>query len=177
MDWILLIISILLILTGIIGCLLPVLPGPPFSFLGILFLHISSFAEIKIEWLIIYAFLAIIVTLLDYVVPIWGTKKFGGSKRGILGSTIGLIVGLIILPILGITIGPFGVLGILLGPFLGAYIGEYMNGKESEEALRSAFGSFVGFVAGTLMKLSVSLILTFVFIKEIWIYAFNYFSN
>jgi len=177
MDWILLTASIVLILLGIIGCLLPVLPGPPLSFAGILLLHASRFADFSWKWLLIYGFVVVIVTILDYIVPIYGTKKFGGSKKGILGSTIGLIAGLIVLPLLGITIGPFGILGILLGPFLGAYIGELMDGKESEEALHSAVGSFMGFAAGIIMKLTVSIILIFVFVKEIWIYVINHFSN
>jgi hypothetical protein len=100
----------------------------------------------------------VVVSILDYLVPIYGTKKFGGSKRGVWGSTIGLIVGIFILPILGIVIGPFGLLGIILGPFVGAYLGEMTAGKDSESALRAAFGSFIGFLAGTFMKFAYSVV-------------------
>jgi len=98
------------------------------------------------------------VSILDYIVPIYGTKKFGGSRSGIRGSTIGLIAGIIVLPALGIVIGPFGLLGIILGPFIGAYLGEKMGGKDSDTAFKAAIGSFIGFLAGTFMKLSYSIV-------------------
>ena len=104
---------------------------------------------------------------MDYFVPIWGTKKFGGTKAGVKGSTIGLIIGVIVLPLLGVVLGPFGIIGIIAGPFVGAYIGEKMSGVDDTLAWRSAFGSFVGFVAGTLLKVVYSLVVGFVVIKDI----------
>ncbi len=154
-------------IVGLIGCVLPVIPGPPISYIGIVIAHLTKNLQYSTEALFIYAFLAIGVTILDYFVPIWGTKKFGGSKAGIWGSTIGLIFGVVILPILGIVIGPFGLLGIILGPFLGALVGEMMTGKESNEALRASFGAFIGFLTGTFMKLVISGYFTFVFIRKI----------
>ena len=64
---------------------------------------------------------------------------------------------------MGITIGPFGILGILLGPFLGAYIAESTGGRDSKESLRAAFGSFIGFLAGTMMKIAYSAVAAFYF--------------
>jgi uncharacterized protein YqgC (DUF456 family) len=108
------------------------------------------------------------VTVLDYVVPIYGTKRFGGSKRGVWGSTIGLIVGLFILPIFGIVLGPFGLFGIILGPFIGAYIGEKTGGIDSDAALKAAIGSFIGFLTGTLMKFAYSIVVIVYFFIELF---------
>jgi hypothetical protein len=109
--------------------------------------------------LTIWAVIVLIVAILDYVVPIWGTKQFGGTKAGVRGSTIGLIVGILLLPMLGVVLGPFGLFGILGGPFIGAWIGERYAGQSHDKALRAAIGSFIGFLAGTLMKVAVSLVL------------------
>ena len=122
------------------------------------------------RFLAIWALITAGVTLLDYFVPIWGTKRFGGTKTGIWGATIGLLIAVIILPISGIVIGPFGVIGLLLGPFIGAYIGELIGGSDSNIAIKSAFGSFLGFLAGTMMKLVISFIMGYYFV----INAFNF---
>lgn len=171
-DYVLLAFSIFLILVGIIGCVLPVIPGPPLSFLGLLLVHFTKFAHFSPNTLLILGMLALIVTILDYIVPVWGTKKFGGTKAGVWGSTVGLITGIIILPMLGIVLGPFGLIGILAGPFFGALIGELIHGQESEKALVAAIGSFIGFLTGTIMKLATSIIITYYFIKQLWSYFF-----
>jgi uncharacterized protein YqgC (DUF456 family) len=106
----------------------------------------------KLLW--IYFAVAIIVTILDYIVPIWGTKKFGGSRSGTIGATIGLIVGLF-----------FGPPGIILGPFIGAVVAELASGHDQKTSLRSGFGSFIGFLTGVVLKLVVSALITFEFIK------------
>jgi uncharacterized protein len=93
-DYLLLISGILLMILGIIGCLVPVLPGPPFSFVGILLLHLSRFGQFSSTTLIVLGTIAVVVTVLDYIVPIWGTRKFGGTKYGTRGATMGLIIGL-----------------------------------------------------------------------------------
>lgn len=148
-------VGIALLIVGIIGCVLPILPGPPLSYVGLLLLHLSDSNEFGITSLVIYGILAIGIQILDYIVPVWGTKKFGGTKYGSWGSIIGLIAGLFFLP----AIGPFGILTILGGPFFGALIGERIGGADSKTALKAAFGSFMGFLAGTFMKLVVSLII------------------
>jgi uncharacterized protein len=93
---------------------------------------------------------------LDYIIPAWGTKKFGGSKKGVIGSILGLIIGMIF----------FGPLGIILGPFVGAVAGELMAGKDNSAALKAGFGSFVGFLTGTLLKLIASGMMMWYFFKE-----------
>jgi uncharacterized protein YqgC (DUF456 family) len=159
-DWLLLILAILVFIIGFIGCFLPVLPGPPVSFVGMIILHFSDrFGGYSTLFLLSFGLLALVVQILDYIVPAWGTKKFGGTKHGTWGSIIGLIFGIFILPSI-VVIGPFGLFGIILGPFVGALIGETMAGQKSDKALRAAFGSFIGFLGGTLMKLVASVIIT-----------------
>lgn len=165
MDIVLLILGLILIIAGIIGCILPAIPGPPLSYIGLLLLHFTSKAEITTFTLILTGVFVIIATILDYVVPIWGTKKAGGSKWGTRGSGIGLIIGLFFSPI-----------GIFVGPFLGALVGEllfhYYHKKDASEiekfnkSLKAAFGSFLGLMFGVVLKLIVSCFIAFLFIKE-----------
>ena len=154
MEYLLLSLAIVLIIIGIIGCLVPVLPGPPLSYGGLLLLHFTQFAEFSDRLLIILAVVAGIVTILDYFVPIWGTKKFGGSKYGTRGATVGLILGLF-----------FGPFGIIIGPFLGAVIGEMLYKDDFKYALKAGFGSLLGFLTGVGLKLAASFAITFYFIK------------
>lgn len=157
MDIALFILAGLLILLGAIGSLLPVLPGPPLAWAGILITHFSNSVHYSTKFLVITALVMVLITVLDYFIPIWGTKRFGGTKAGIIGCTIGLVVGLF-----------FGPLGIILGPFLGALVGELaVNQKELKRALRSATGSFVGFVVGTGLKLVFCGFMAYYFASEV----------
>jgi uncharacterized protein YqgC (DUF456 family) len=167
MDTVLIIIGIILLLVGLAGAILPGLPGPPISYISLILLHLTSDHSFSEEFLVVMGIIMAAVTILDYVVPIYGTKKFGGSKRGVWGSTIGLIVGLFILPIFGIVLGPFGLFGIILGPFIGAYIGEKSGGMESNQAWRAAIGSFIGFLTGTFMKFAYSVVVIAYFFIEL----------
>jgi uncharacterized protein YqgC (DUF456 family) len=163
-----LILGFICILLGILGSILPGLPGPPVSYLGLLLIHWTRFASFSTRMLVILAIIVTMVAVLDYLVPIWGTKIFGGSRAGVRGSTIGLIVGMILLPLFGIVLGPFGLFGILGGPFIGAWIGELSSGKESHQALRAAFGSFIGFLAGTMMKIVLSVVMAFYYFRAVF---------
>lgn len=156
MDYLLLAIAIILMIVGIAGCLLPVLPGPPLSYLGLVVLHFSRFADISKNLFIILAIVAVVVTVIDYVVPIWGTRRFGGSKYGMRGATVGLIIGLFL--------GPFG---IIIGPFIGAVVGELIFRDDIKYALRAGFGSLLGFLTGVGLKLAASLLMTFYFVKAL----------
>jgi len=155
-DYILLILGIIFMVIGIIGCLVPVLPGPPISFLGLLFLHLSKFGQFTTPTLIILGSIAVVVTVLDYIVPLWGTKKFGGSKYGTKGATVGLIVGFFL-----------GPLGIIMGPLIGAFVGEMIFKDDISYAFKAGFGSLLGFLTSIGLKLAASLIMTFYFIKEL----------
>lgn len=145
MDIVLLIAGILCLLTGLAGAVLPI-PGPPLSFAGMIALHYSRFAEFGQGTLIVFGVLTVMVTVLDYYVPIWGTKKFGGTRWGMYGSGIGLIAGLFL--------GPFG---IFFGPFAGAFIGEYLNDQNTGRSFKAAVGSFVGLMAGIVVKVLLCL--------------------
>jgi uncharacterized protein YqgC (DUF456 family) len=161
MDITLAILGTALVLVGFIGSILPVIPGPPISWAGLLLLKWTGFvagqgsAYENTLWILL--FFVILVTILDYVVPIMGTKKYGGSKRGVWGATIGVVAGLF-----------FGPLGIIIGPFLGAYIGEITTGKKEKDALRAAWGSFVGFLLGVGMKLMVCGVILFFHIRYLF---------
>jgi len=150
MDIILVLFGLLFIFLGLIGSFLPVLPGPPLSWIGLLLLHLTE-AVPNDPWFIgITLVIAIAVFVLDYLIPIAGTKRFGGSKAGMLGTTLGLIVA-IVFPILGF-------FGIIIWPFVGALIGELINKADEKTAMKAAFGSFIGFLTGTFLKFMVAAI-------------------
>ena len=159
MDIVLIALGVVFIISGILGCVLPVIPGPPLSYIGLLLLHFTKGFQFSERFLILWAIITAAVYALDYIIPAWGTKKFGGSKRGVWGSIIGLVLGLFFFP-------PFG---IIIGPFLGAVVGELTAGKDSAAALKSGFGSFLGFLAGTLLKLITSGMMTWYFFKELFV--------
>jgi len=167
-DYLLVILGTLAILAGIAGSILPGLPGPPMGYMGLLLIHWSRFAGFSLNTLILLGLVVAFVSVLDYIIPVWGTKRFGGTKAGVRGSTIGLIAGVVLLPMFGIVLGPFGLIGIIGGPFIGAYMGERYGGQNSQKAMRAAFGSFVGFMAGTFMKIALSLLLGFYFFRAVW---------
>lgn len=145
MDIVLLIAGILCLLAGLAGAVLPI-PGPPLSFAGMIALHYSRFAEFSQSTLILFGVLTVMVTVLDYYVPVWGTKKFGGTRWGMYGSGIGLIAGLFL--------GPFG---LFIGAFAGAFIGEYLDNRDAGRSFRAAVGSFMGLMAGIVVKVLLCL--------------------
>ena len=156
MDIVLLVIGFILMLVGILGSFLPVLPGPPISWVGLLLLYLTE-AVPDNWWLLgITLFFALLITVLDYVIPAMGTKKFGGSKAGMFGTVVGLLVA-IFFPVLG----PFG---IIVWPFVGALVGELINKADQKTALKAAFGSFLGFLTGTFMKFLITVIYLGLFI-------------
>jgi uncharacterized protein YqgC (DUF456 family) len=152
MDYVLLVLGFISLILGIVGCFAPFIPGPPLSYLGLLLLHWTRFAQFPTSILWLFAALTVIVTIIDYFIPIWGTRKWGGSGAGVAGATIGLVFGFFFPPI-----------GIILGPFLGAVVGEYLAGKKTHEALKSGLGAFIGFVLGTAIKLSLVLVMVYYF--------------
>jgi uncharacterized protein YqgC (DUF456 family) len=158
MDYVLLGIGLLLMIIGIIGCLVPILPGPPLSFLGLLLLHFTKFGPFTVTTLITFAAIALAVSILDYLVPIWGTKKFNGSKYGTRGATVGLIIGFFLGPV-----------GIILGPLVGAFIGEMIFRDNLNYAIKAGFGSLLGFLTGIGLKLAASLIMFFYFIRALFV--------
>uniref|UniRef100_UPI0040482276 DUF456 domain-containing protein n=1 Tax=Roseivirga sp. TaxID=1964215 RepID=UPI0040482276 len=157
MDIFLIISGAILMLVGIAGCVLPILPGPPISFFGILLLHWTTRVSFTEDLLWTLALVTVAVTALDYVVPIYGTKRFGGTKKGIWGSTIGLLLGMFFFP-------PFG---IIIGPLVGAFLGELSAGQDTNKAMRSAMGSFLGFLTGTLLKFIACFVMAYYFVAHL----------
>jgi len=161
------IVSILAIVAGIIGVagsILPGLPGTPVSWIGLLILYIwgngtnAAGEEISMRTLIIWAVVVAIVSVIDYVVPMWFTKITGGSKYAERGALVGLVAGIILTPI-----------GMILGSFLGAFLFElYYTRQGAGQALKAAIGSFLGFITGTGLKTIVSVIILW----KIFVFAF-----
>jgi uncharacterized protein len=157
MDYFLVSLGIIFVLLGIAGCILPVLPGPPLSFISLIFLQLTSFADFETDFLILLAVIAVVVTILDYVFPVWITKKTGGTRAGVWGAFLGLLAGLFFFP----------PIGIIVGPFIGALLGELLQGSDNKHALRAGFGSFLGFLLGVGLKLITSLVMSWYFFKEL----------
>ncbi|MBU2927816.1 DUF456 domain-containing protein [Winogradskyella psychrotolerans] len=157
MELFLVLVALLLMILGVLGSFLPVLPGPLTSWAGLLVLHFTEGVELSQTFLIATLIIAIFIYVLDYIIPAIGTKRFGGSKAGMIGTTLGLIIGLLS-PI------PFG---IIIGPFVGALVGELIHRNDFNKALKAAFGSFLGFIASTFLKFIVALIYLGFFIVKL----------
>lgn len=141
MEILLVILALLFAVVGAIGAVLPGLPGTPISFIALLMLISCDGNDIMTTSVIINGILAVVITALDYIAPVWLTKKSGGSKYGTWGTTIGLVIGMFL-----------GLPGILLGPFLGAYIGELIAKTPSDKAFKVATMSFIAFMLTTGIK-------------------------
>lgn len=161
MDIILVVIAALLMILGLIGSFLPILPGPLTSWVGLLVFHLTDVVPMNWTFLIITFVIALAIWVLDYIIPAMGTKRYGGSKAGMIGTTIGLLVGLFS-PIPG---------GIIIGPFFGALIGELIYKSDFDKAVKAAFGSFIGFVASTFIKFVVAVIFLGFFMSKFFEYS------
>lgn len=151
------IIGVLLSIAGLIGCIIPTLPGPPLNYAAIILIHFTGISEFSTHFLITYLLLNIAVIVFDYVLPVYGAKYYGASRKGIWGSIIGLIVGLFFFP-------PFGV---ILGVLIGAIAGELIAGKNESEALKAGFATFIASLIMIVAKLILSGLMTFYFVKEL----------
>lgn len=150
------ILAVLCGILGIAGCILPVIPGPPLSWAGMLLLYIADGSKISTTSLIVWLVVAVVVTILDYIVPAYFTRITGGSKSAGKGSLVGLLVGIFILP-------PWG---MLVGSFLGAILGEMLfEGKELSQSIKPACGSLLGFFFSTGFKLIASITMMVLIIK------------
>lgn len=156
MEYIIIIIALLFLLVGLIGCIIPFIPGPPLAYIALMILQFREEPAFSLNFMLIWLFIVLLVSILDYAVPLIGTKQMGGSKYGMWGCSLGLIAGLWWPP-----------LGIIIGPFLGAFIGELMANQQSDKALKAALGSFLGFAAGTLLKLITCFVMTYYIIVSL----------
>jgi len=159
MDTLLLLLGLFCMFGGIIGSFVPILPGPPLSWLGLLLLYFTDAVPMNYWALGFTLVVSIIMVILDYVIPAKGTKRYGGSSYGIWGTNIGLIVGIFV-PI------PFG---FVIGAFVGALVGELIyNSSDHKRALKAATGSFIGFLASTFMNVTVCLMFLGMFFVIVW---------
>ena len=156
MEVVWIILGIILCLVGIAGSLLPLLPGPPIAYVGMLLQLFREPDPFDTRTFIIFAAVVVITLALDYLIPIWGTKKFGGTKYGAWGCTLGFIA--------AFWLGPYGV---IIGPFLGAFVGELIAGQDSKKSLKAAIGSFVGFLLGSFFKLVICFLILYWIIDSI----------
>ncbi|MDE0535968.1 DUF456 domain-containing protein [Tenacibaculum sp. L6] len=166
MDIFLVILGFVFSCLGIVGSFLPVLPGPITSWVGLLLLHLTSVVPQNWTFLGITLAIAVFIFILDYFIPAMGTKRFGGSKYGVYGTTIGLIIGLFT-PI------PFG---ILIGAFVGALVGELIyDSKDTNRAIKASFGAFLGFLASATIKFSIATVYLVLFIVKFFEYSNSFF--
>ena len=159
MDFLLIAIGILLIITGFIGCIAPTLPGPPLNYIALLLLHFFTSASFSTQYLVILGIIVLVIVAMDYILPIIGAKAFGVSKHGMWGSFIGMFIGIIFFP-------PFG---LILGVILGAVIGELAAGKEKSDALKAGFATFALTIFMLIIKLALAGYLSYVFVVESFI--------
>ena len=157
METLLIILALVCGIVGILGSILPALPGPPISYVGLLLLLPCEGADISSTALWITGIFLAIVSILDYVAPVWLTNLCGGGKQATRGSMAGLIAGLFFFP-------PWG---LIIGPFVGAFIGELMESASKGKALKVALMSFLGFVITTGMKIIYGGVIMFMIIKEV----------
>lgn len=157
METLIIIFASILILTGLAGCVLPFLPGPPLSFAGYLLLIFIPESTITIQSLLIWGAIAVLITVLDNFLPYLATKKRGASQAGKVGSIAGLIIGFFI----------FGPIGMIILPFFGTLAGELLDGKNPNTAVNISLANFIGFLTGIIVKLAVSVIITVKYIIEL----------
>jgi len=157
MDIFLLIVAGLFMIIGIIGCVVPGLPGVPVAYAGLWIAEASERVDFSWQLLLVWGIATVVVSALDYIVPAWGTKKYGGTQYGVWGSTIGVFAGLF-----------FGPMGVIVGPLAGAVLGELLGGKNVSSALKAGWGSFLGLLCGTVLKLICCGLMTVALIQAIW---------
>ena len=159
MDILLIILGIICLIIGLAGCVLPMLPGPPVAYAGLILLHLTDRAQLTTTELLVCLLLVIVVQVLDYIIPMLGTKYTGGGgKWANRGTLIGTIVGMFFLP-----------WGILIGPFVGAFMGATKDGMDNTQALKAGFGSLLGFLLGTVLKFVICGYFIWVFVRELLI--------
>lgn len=144
MDILLMVLAFLLLVASIVGCVLPVLPGPPLAYAGILLLHFTDKIHFTTHQLVIWLVVVVVLQVVDYITPLLGSKYSGGTSFGNRGCIAGTILGMFFMP-----------WGLIIGPFVGAIAGEMMGGQDLAQAIRAGIGTLLGYLFGTLMKVVV----------------------
>lgn len=156
-DIILITLGGICLIIGLLGCIIPMIPGPPVSYAGLLLLHITDKVEFSASQLLFWLLLVVVVQVLDYFTPIIGSKYSGGTKWGSWGCLIGSIIGIVF----------FSPWGIIIGPFGGAFIGELLGDRSAKDALKSGIGALMGFLIGTVFKVVICGYFVWCFVKAI----------
>lgn len=156
MDILLIVLGAVCMLLGLLGCVLPALPGPPVSYVGFLLLHCTDRIQFSLTEMLVLLLLVIVAQVLDYFIPILGSKYSGGTRWGSWGAFVGSVVGLFFLPA-----------GLFLGPFLGAVVGELLGAADLSRALKSGIGALAGFLLGTVLKLSLCMYFVILWFREV----------
>ena len=144
MDILLIVLAFLLLVAGIAGCVLPLLPGPPLAYAGMLLLHLTDKVHFTTPQLVIWLVVVIVLQVVDYITPLLGSKYSGGTSFGNRGCMAGTLLGLFFMP-----------WGVIVGPFIGAVVGEMLGGQDLSHAIRAGIGTLLGFLVGTLLKVIV----------------------
>ena len=144
MDILLIVFAFLLLVAGIAGCVLPLLPGPPLAYAGMLLLHLTDKVHFTTPQLVIWLVVVIVLQVVDYITPLLGSKYSGGTSFGNRGCMAGTLLGLFFMP-----------WGVIVGPFIGAVVGEMLGGQDLSHAIRAGIGTLLGFLFGTLLKVIV----------------------
>jgi len=158
MDIVLIILGFIISIIGLIGAVIPALPGTPLNFIALLLLCMAKgWDTFSITFLAVMGIIAVAVSILDNVIPAWGAQKYGAEKKSVWLALAGTFIGMFFSPI-----------GIIVGAFLGALIGELMHGKEGQDALRAGWGVFIGVFFGIILKLAASATMFFYFVKNVF---------
>jgi uncharacterized protein YqgC (DUF456 family) len=164
MSWseiLLFVVTLLVMIIGLAGVILPILPGIPIIFAAALvYAFLTDFSAIGANTLMIFAILTILALVLDWAASVIGVRKMGGSRAGMIGAFLGMIIGLLLPGV--------GIVGFILGAFIGAFVMELLVNRDSRVALRAGFGSFFGFLAGGLLKFIIGSIMIGMFIWRVF---------
>ena len=144
MEILIIVFALLLMVCGVAGCILPLLPGAPLAYAGLLLLHFTNLAHFTTSELLVWLIVVVVLQIVDYITPLLGSKYSGGTSFGNRGCIAGTLLGLFFMP-----------WGIIIGPFIGAIAGEMIGGNDLLRAIRSGIGILVGFLVGTLLKVVV----------------------
>ena len=163
MNTVLIILAFVCLLVAVVAVFTPVPPAVPVAWCGLLLARLSGYADVSNNLLLWSAVVGVILMVLDYVFPLLTTRRFGGTKWGVWGCTVGLLLGIV-----GLPFGPGGLVGVFFWPFVGAFIGEYLKQRDFDPALKAAVGSFLGMMAGIVVKVVYCLVLLVLLIVKLF---------
>ena len=141
---------------GLLGAILPALPGPPVSYLGVLVLLLCGDVTVSTPFLVASGIIMVVITVIDYVLPVWFTQLSGGSRESVRGALAGMLLGLLFMPV-----------GLIIGPFIGAFLGEYVACHRSGKAFKVASLSFIAFIVTTFIKLFYAVMLLVYIVRAV----------